>query len=68
MNFPSKPISNYNLVDLAILFYNPIVIIKMGLSNNVLPNTIALGSKEDYNRDISLYLEIQLIKGFGFNI
>ena len=68
MNFQSKPISNYNLVDLAILFYNPIVIMKMGLSNNVFPNTIALGSKEDYNRDILLYLEIQFIKGFGFNI
>ena len=68
MNFPSKPISNYNLVDLAILFYNPRVIMKMGLSNNIFPNTIALGSREYYNRDISLYLEIQLIKGFGFNI
>ena len=68
MNFPSKPISNYNLVDLAILFYNPRVIMKMGLSNNVFPNTIALGNKKDYDRDISLYFEIQLIKGFGFNI
>ena len=68
MNFPSKPISNYNLVDLAILFYYSKVIMKMGLSNSVFPNTIALGNKEDYNKDISLYLEIQLIKGFGFKI
>jgi len=40
----------------------------MGLSNNVFPNTIALGNKQYSNQDVTLYLEIQLIKGFGFNI
>ena len=68
LNFPSNPISNYSLIDLAMLLYHSKVIMKMGLSNNIFPNTIALGIKEDYNRDISLYLEIQLIKGYGFNI
>jgi len=68
MNFPSKPISNYNLVDLAMTFYDAKVIMKMGLSNNIFPNLIALGNKTYNNQDLKLYLEIQLIKGFGFNI
>ena len=68
LSFPSKPISNYNLIDLAITFYYSKVIMKMGLSNNVFPNTIALGNKQYSNQDVTLYLEIQLIKGFGFNI
>ena len=68
MNFPSKPISNYNLVDLAMTFYDAKVIMKMGLSNNIFPNLIALGNKTYNNQDLTLYLEIQLIKGFGFNI
>ena len=68
LDFPSKPVSNYNLVDLYISFYNTKGIMKMGLSNKVFPNTIAFGNKEDYNRDIMLYLEVQLIKGFSFNI
>ena len=68
MNFPSKPISNYNLVDLAMPFYDAKVIMKMGLSNNIFPNLIALGNKEYNNQDLTLYIEIQLIKGFGFNI
>ena len=68
LSFPSKPISNYNLIDLAITFYYSKVIMKMGLSNNVFPNKIALGNKEYSNQDLTLYLEIQLIKGFGFKI
>ncbi len=68
MNFPSKPISNYNLVDLAMIFYDAKVIMKMGLSNNIFPNLIALGNKEYNNQDLTLYIEIQLIKGFGCNI
>ena len=40
----------------------------IGLSNKIFPNKIAMGEKENYNQDVMLYLEIQLIKGFGFNI
>jgi len=68
LNFPSKPLSNYNFVDLYMSFYHTKGLIKMGISNNVFPHKIAFGNKENYNRDITLYLEIQLIKGFGFNI
>ena len=63
-----KIICHDNLIDLAISFYYSKVIMKMGLSNNVFPNTIALGNKQYSNQDVTLYLEIQLIKGFGFNI
>ena len=40
----------------------------MGLSNKIFPNELAMGEKINYNQDVMLYLEIQLVKGFGFNI
>jgi len=68
LNFPSKPVSNYNLIDLNTTLYQKSGLIKMGLSNKIFPNEIAMGEKSNYNLDTMLYLEIQLIKGFGFNI
>ena len=40
----------------------------MGLSNKIFPNDIAFGNTKNYDQDITLYLEIQLIKGIGVNI
>jgi len=68
LNFPSKPESNYNLIDLSTSFYHKIGFIKMGLSNNIFPNELSMGEKINYNQDVMLYLEIQLVKGLGFNI
>ena len=68
MNFPSKPESNYNLIDLSTSFYHTVGFIKMGLSNKTFPNDIAFDNNTNYDQDIILYLEIQLIKGIGVNI
>ena len=68
LNFPSKPESNYNLIDLSTSFYYTIGYVKMGLSNKIFPNDIAFGNTKNYDQDITLYLEIQLIKGIGINI
>ena len=66
--FPSQPESNYNLIDFYASYYHSIGYIKMGLSNNIFPNTIALGNTINYDQNLNLYIEIQLIKGFGLNI
>jgi hypothetical protein len=68
LNFPSKPESNYNLIDLSTSLYHTLGCVKMGLSNKIFPNDIAFGNTKNYDQDIALYLEIQLIKGLGVNI
>jgi len=68
LNFPSKPESNYNLIDLSTSFYHKVGYIKMGFSNKIFPNDIAFDNNTNYDQDITLYLEIQLIKGISFYI
>jgi len=68
LNFPSKPISKFNFIDLNTSLYHKLGSLKMGLSNKIFPNELAMGEKINYNQDVMLYLEIQLVKGFGFNI
>jgi len=68
LNFPSRPISKYNLIDLNTSLYHKLGLLKIGLSNKIFPNEVAMGEKINYNQDVMLYIEIQMIKGFGFNI
>ena len=68
LNFPSKPISKFNFIDLNTSLYHKLGSLKMGLSNKIFPNELAMGEKINYNQDVMLYLEIQLVKGLGFNI
>jgi hypothetical protein len=68
LNFPSKPISRVNFFDLNTTLYHKSGSLKMGLSNKIFPNKLAMGEKINYNQDVMLYLEIQLVKGFAFNI
>ena len=68
LDFPSRPISKYNLIDLNTTYYHKLGLLKIGLSNKIFANKIAMGENENYNQDVMLYLEIQLIKGLGFNI
>ena len=64
--FPTRPVTAYNIVDLAVSYYNSWGLLKAGWSNKLFPSAIAFGN--DGKTPGGLYLEFQLVGDIGFKI
>ena len=66
--FPSEPVLNYNIMDFSVSFYNTLGMIKIGISNQIFPNIIAISNKNNHDREMSFYFEFQVVNDFSFKI